>query len=195
MGTPKKIMVCGLAALVSGIVLAMPLGYFWLMQRSTRVMPAARFVVPAAAPQPSSQPDLITGKPNGIRIPSLNIDLTVADGVYDTKTATWTLSKDKVHYAVPSVQPNNKQGNTLIYGHYRKGVLASLHKIARGAELIVHTENGHTFTYSYRESQIVDPGNIDIFAYAGKPQLTLQTCTGLWMQNRQLFFFELVTAT
>lgn len=179
--------------ILAGLAGFVPYVYFWNRDRVVHAN-AGVVMVPERAPLPAPKPELITGKPVRLVVPSLNIDLQVVDGLYSTETKKWTLSKDKVHYALPSIQPNNEQGNTFIYGHYRPEVLARLHKITSGAEVQIITDNGYSFSYTYRENQVVDPSNVDIFAYTGKPQLTIQTCTGAWMQNRQLFFFEFTAA-
>lgn len=138
-----------------------------------------------------TKPELIQGKPVRLQIPSLNIDLAVADGVYNAQNKTWTLSKDKAHYALITPLANNQQGNTFIYGHNRKQVFGSLAKIKPGAEIILHTDNGHIFTYVFRTSYETSPKDDTLFKYTGSPILTVQTCSGAWYQNRQLFSFDL----
>jgi len=143
----------------------------------------------------AKKPVIIAGKPIRIQIPSLKMDLAVVDGTYDKATGKWTLTRDKVQFATLSTQPNDKSGNTLIYGHAIKAVFARLHEIPVNAKVIVYTHNGHRLTYRYtNKNDIVHPSNTDIFAYKGKPRLTLQTCTGFWFENRQFFYFELVDA-
>ena len=139
-----------------------------------------------------AKPETISGKPVELIVPSLGIKLAVADGVYNPKTGAWTLSRDKAHFALLSLPPNNQEGNTVIYGHYRPEVFASLKKIQPGGEAIVRTENGYNFFYKFDQSVTVPPTDTSVFTYKGKPQLTLQTCTGVFMQDRQLFGFSLV---
>ena len=104
----------------------------------------------------------------------------------------WTLTRDKVQYAVMTAQPNNDNGNTLIYGHYRREVFSRLRFVAPDAEAIVITDNGYKFVYKFKSFKVVQPSDGTIFKYKGKPQLTLQTCTGVFFQNRQLFDFDFV---
>lgn len=154
-------------------------------------------IVSAEAPRPAPVPELkpevpyIEGKPVSLEIPSLGVTLPVVDGVYDSKSQTWSLSKDKAHYALMTPLANNRDGNTFVYGHNRKGVFASLHKIAPGAELILTTDNGHRFVYAFRSEYETDPYDSSLFNYTGPAILTVQTCSGLWYQNRQLFTFDL----
>ena len=118
--------------------------------------------------------------------------LKVVDGVYNSKDGSWSLSRDKVHFALPSAVPNNERGNTLIYGHYRPEVFARLKNIRSGEKAIVKTNNGYSFIYKFQNSKAVNPADTSIFAYDGKPKLTLQTCSGSFMQNRQLYSFEFI---
>jgi LPXTG-site transpeptidase (sortase) family protein len=175
--------------IVAGLAGLAPYAYFWNQNRIAQAS-ASPIYLPERAPLPDPKPTLVTGKPVRLLIPSLDIDLTVAEGTYNTKTKAWTLSKDKAHYALPSIQPNNEQGNTFIYGHYRRQVFSSLRKVTDGAVVHIVTDNGYKFVYTYRSTQVVHPTNVDIFAYTGKPQLTLQTCTGALFQDRQHFFFD-----
>ncbi|HLG90996.1 MAG TPA: sortase [Candidatus Saccharimonadales bacterium] len=138
------------------------------------------------------KPQTISGYPVELYIPSLNMKLKVVDGVYNPKDGSWTLSRDKVHFALPSAVPNNELGNTLIYGHYRPEVFARLKNIKSGEKAIVKTDNGYSFTYRFQESEAVNPADTSIFSYDGEPQLTLQTCSGAWLQNRQLYSFDFI---
>lgn len=184
-----KLTIVALTSLALGFAVLTPLLYYRFHEKQALARPITANV-PAVAPRPSAKPEVITGKPVRLVIPSLNMDLTVADGVYNAKTGAWTLSNDKVHYALPTKQPNNEAGNTLIYGHYRKEVFARLHNIAEGEKVVVETDNGYRFTYTFLRKEVVDPADTSVFNYDGAPQLTLQTCTGAFMQHRQLFFFS-----
>ena len=134
----------------------------------------------------------ISGEPVALSIPSLNLNLPVIPGYYDAKNQTWTLTTNKVQYAVITPEPNNISGNTFIYGHDRSNLFASLHTIKPNAEATVTTDNGHTFYYQLSSVRVVNPNDsASVFNYQGSPILTLQTCTGLFYQNRQLFTFNL----
>lgn len=133
----------------------------------------------------------VQGKPVHMRIDSLGIDLPVVDGIYDTNSKTWNLSKDKAHFALITPELNNSGGNTFIYGHNRKEVFAGLSKIEPNAMLEITSENGLTFVYSFVSSIETSPYDDSLFRYTGAPIVTLQTCSGLWYQNRQLFTFKL----
>jgi len=189
---PSKYMIIGLSGIVVGLVGLLPYAYF-SMKHDRALATAAPLFLPTEAPKPAQTPTLVTGKPVAISIPSLAINLEVADGAYNPKNGTWTLSRNKAHYALLTTQPNNESGNTLIYGHYRPEVFAKLRKLQSDAQVTVTTDNGYRFTYIFRTKEVVDPANTTVLSYEGKPRLTLQTCTGAWMQNRQLFYFDFVS--
>jgi LPXTG-site transpeptidase (sortase) family protein len=158
---------------------------------------AATVVVPAkVAPvdgtlSDSGQP-VVAGKPVHLRIPSVNIDIPVADGLYNAQNGKWTLSTDKAHYAVMTPIANNTEGNTFIYGHNRKSVFARLLNVKPGDKAYIETDNKKVFEYTMREHTDVEPTDVSLFLYEGKPILTLQTCTGTWYQDRRLFTFDFV---
>lgn len=137
---------------------------------------------------------LIKGHPISMSIPSLGVSLDIVDGQYYPTAKTWTLTLDKAQYATMTPEPNNQGGNTFIYGHNRVGVLHTLYQIQPSARLIIKTDNKHTFTYAFMSSLETNPNDTSLFHYQGAPIVTLQTCSGLWYQNRQLFTFKLVKA-
>lgn len=156
----------------------------------------------APSPAPERTPEVkaatqeveaIEGHPNRLVVPSLGIDVAVADGYYNAQAQTWTLTNDKAHFATEMTpKPNNQAGNTFIYGHNRKEVFAKLSKLAEGETVDVYTDNGRIFTYKFRSAYETNPNDSSLFNYQGPPILTLQTCSGLWYQNRYLMTFDLV---
>jgi LPXTG-site transpeptidase (sortase) family protein len=167
------------------------LGLFYLRDSNAfaHAEPAAPPV--AATTWTAPKPDTISGNPTSIAIPSLDISLPVINGTYNKTSQTWTLTNDKVQYATITPPPNNASGNTFLYGHYRKGVFATLHLIKPGAQAFIMTDNGHTFTYTFTSSRETNPADDSVFTYTGAPILTIQTCSGLFFQNRQFFTFTL----
>jgi LPXTG-site transpeptidase (sortase) family protein len=135
----------------------------------------------------------ISGIPKRIQIPSVGIDLKVIPGYYNAKDQSWTLSLNNAQWGAMTARPNNKEGLTFIYAHYRKNVFYTLPHVTPGATAIVTTQNGHVFTYKFKGSTIVKPQNTNILSYKGKPILLLQTCNGVWYENRQLFVFDFVS--
>lgn len=164
---------------------------YWRNRHVQTVSAAHAFDTHSDAPAPVQR---IAGHPVTLQIPALNIDLAVANGYYNATSKSWTLSSDKAHYATITPEPNNQEGNTFIYGHNRRQVFASLSKIKPGDEVVLKTDNNHTFTYKFVSSYETNPNDDSLFNYRGAPILTLQTCSGLWYQNRQLFRFDLEKA-
>lgn len=142
--------------------------------------------------QDTPEVPVITGKPERIKIKSLTIDLPIIDGYYNEQDKTWTLSEDKVQYATTTPQNNNKQGNTYLYGHNNGYVFSQLYRLQAGDRVVIYTANDHKFTYEFTSSFETDPYDSSVFDYSGPPILTIQTCSGLWFENRQLFTFKLV---
>jgi LPXTG-site transpeptidase (sortase) family protein len=182
----KKLFYTSLSVLTIGIVSMVPYVNMWA-DRQAALAAAAPVVVQSR----QLKPETISGKPVRLEISSLGINLEVADGAYNQSDGSWTLSKDKAHFALPTTQPNNEGGNTLIYGHYRKEVFEALHTIEPGSTAVITTDNGYKFTYILTTTETVAPSNTAVFTYQGAPRLTIQTCTGRWFEHRQLFYFAL----
>ncbi len=138
----------------------------------------------------TNQP-LVQGKPIRVLIPSLNIDVAITDGYYYPQSRSWTLTNDKAQYATMTPYANNREGNTFIYGHSLANIFQRLPQIKPGSEVLVYTANKHKFLYKLSGSRVTNPSDTGLFDYQGPPILTLQTCTGLWYQNRYLFVFDL----
>ena len=186
--TYKKLRAAGLALIVAGLLGVVPLNYFSIRNKIALAQHANSIPVQPAVLKPS--PNLVTGHPVAISIASLNMNLQIIDGTYDKRSGQWTLTLDKAQFALPSVPPNNQAGNTLIYGHYRPQVFAYLHLIKPGAQAVVTTANGYNFTYVFQRSEALDPTDTSIFLYQGPPRLTIQTCSGAFMQHRQMDYFQ-----
>lgn len=180
--------VLAITLVTAGLIIVLPLNYFWL--QSKVAVAEHTGTVPTSNARFWSLPTLVTGQPVGISIPSLNINLQVIPGIYNPNNGTWTLSLDKAQFAVASVQPNNESGNTFIYGHYRREVFAYLHLIKPGAQAFVSTSNGYTFSYTFQSTTALDPTDTSIFSYQGPPRLTVQTCSGVLFQHRQMYYFQ-----
>lgn len=149
-------------------------------------------ITTVAATPPTVSPQAISGHPAHINIPSVGIDLNVIDGTYNPKDGSWTLSDNKVQFGTMTPEPNNQTGNTFIYGHATNQVFGRLPRIKAGAEVAVTTSNGYRFIYRYRDNIIVSPTDTSILNPTQSPTLTLQTCTGFWSENRQIFHFDFV---
>jgi hypothetical protein len=186
----KIILIAGILLSVVGAVGAAPTLYFETTHHGT-ANAEALLPAPTAAVSPAvTNKPVVSGYPISISFPSVNINnVSVVDGVYDAKKKDWTLSLHNAHYAVMTARPNDTGGQTYIYGHYRPEVFAYLHHIKPGAQAFITTDNGYRFVYNFQGSIDVDPTNTNFLNYQGPPVLTVQTCSGSWMQNRELFRF------
>ncbi len=195
----KRTIVIAVTAIliIGGLVGTVPTLYFKWTNDGTAHGSAGPFAYADPTPANIPQPTLISGYPVDINIPSLiapeNREIPVVPGVYDAKTGTWNVSLSDAQYATPSVLPNNLSGNTVIYGHYRPEVFAYLHLIKPGAMATVTTSNGYVFTYKYVGTYAISPTDTTVFDYKGGPILTVQTCSGEYFQNRQMYQFDFVS--
>jgi LPXTG-site transpeptidase (sortase) family protein len=194
MNLHKHLIVISILFFGAGLAVAAPLGLSWLQQRQALAAMTAEqpFVsAPQAQAASSSNPNIVQGTPRRIAVSSLGIDVAVADGFYDARTGAWTLSEDSAFYATPTTLINSDSGNTLIYGHNSQKIFGKLLQIQNGAEVVVTTDNGYQFTYTYANTEAVKPTDVHALEYSGKPRLTLQTCSGIWHETRQMFYFDL----
>ena len=136
---------------------------------------------------------IVSGTPQRLRIPSLDMDRDLLDGVYNPSDASWTLSSRGVHYALASAPANDYGGSTFIYGHNNRHVFGPLTKLSDGDVAEIVTTNDLIFSYRFTKRDTVKPEDTSILTYQDSPRLTLQTCSGNWHQNRELYYFELVS--
>lgn len=183
----KFIVITAFASVIVGLIGCAPTAYYYFSNRgsvSAHQLPSAP-IAKKTIPQ-----TLITGHPVSINVPSVGINIPVIDGYYNSKNKEWTLSLDKAQFATPTVLPNNIKGNTFIYGHFRWGVFYTLPKIKAGEEAFITTDNGYQFKYRFYTTYATQPTDSSVLHYEGPPMLTLQTCSGTWYQNRQMYLFS-----
>jgi LPXTG-site transpeptidase (sortase) family protein len=161
----------------------------WQRQHSTaKPEPISKLLENSAANDKGNP--LVSGSPVHINISSVGIDLNVIPGYYYPQTKSWTLTSTNAQYGTITAKANNKSGATFIYGHALMNVFGKLPKVQPGDTAVIKTDSGHTFIYKFQKSSVVTPDNTSLFSYKGQPVLILQTCTGAWYQNRQLFVFS-----
>jgi len=190
MSKVKLGIISGIILIAGGVALLAYLLWSGAIDMGSIVQPPANMAVA----QVSSTPKVneIEGDPVELIIPSMNYDLKIIPGYYNTRTRSWNLTLSEVQYATITPEPNNVEGDTFMYGHYRYEVFASLHRIQIGAQAIVKTSNNHTFYYQLASEKLTNPGDDSVFTYRGKPILTIQTCAGIVYQYRQFFIFNFV---
>lgn len=133
---------------------------------------------------------MVAGMPSRIVIPALGLDLPIDKGYYDASEASWTLSGYRAQYAILSPLPNDTSGNTFIYGHNNPYVFGPLKHIAPGARAEVYTTDHHVFNYTFTNTDAVTPDNTSVLMYQGPPIMTIQTCSGVWNEQRQMYTFK-----
>lgn len=133
----------------------------------------------------------IQGQPTHLSVPSLGIELPVKQGSYSIDTASWTIDHSAAFHADISMPVNESNGTTLLYAHAQSGLFDTLPKLAQGAQAIVTSDTGHTFTYTYAAVTETVPTDTSVFRSDGPPLLVLQTCSGEWSQYRDLYAFHL----
>ena len=196
----KVLNIVGSILIIGGLIFAIPALYYrWTNAGSAAASPVTAAQVWGEANSNSgshSNEKLVTGFPVSISIPgpraAANIGVGIIPGYYNAKTNGWTLTETDAQFAVISAQPNNISGNTFIYGHYRPNVFAYLHLITPGTIATITTNNGYKFNYKFINTYAVTPTDTAVLSNSQNPILTLQTCSGSFFQNRQMYIFSYV---
>lgn len=141
---------------------------------------------------PQSPLDLLRGVPTKIMIPTLGINVGIEKGIYDPASHSWNLSNYNAHFAEKSAPANVRGGNTFIYGHNSRNIFGPLPNMHIGDEAIIETAEKLHFYYRLEEISEVQPADVRVLNYSGKPILTVQTCSGNWNEKRQMFRFTLM---
>jgi len=120
---------------------------------------------------------------NRLLVPSMSFDQQVFEG----KTAK-TLRNGLWHR--PFSGTPDKGGNTVFVGHRLtytnpQGTLYHLDKVHTGDEIGVWW-NGKMYTYTVTETKVVKADQVDIENQTSEPQLTIYTCTPLWLPKDRL---------
>ena len=176
------------------------MGSVWyILQAAQTPRPAyasTEAAIKKSAVPPKPQFVLISGRPVRIVIGDSGIDLPVDEGFYNEADGTWTLSDTHAQFAMMSFLANNHSGNTFIYGHGTDQVFAQLgtRPPIAGATALIYTDNGHIFSYAFKQVRNLAPDDTSVLAYQGPPILTVQTCTGAFSEWRSMceFNFEKV---
>jgi LPXTG-site transpeptidase (sortase) family protein len=133
---------------------------------------------------------ILTGKPVRIVIEDVSIDLPIDEGRYNDVDGSWSLSGYHAQFAMMTPLANNSQGNTFIYGHNNKYVFGPIKRINPGAVARIYTDNDKVFNYTYQNTYAVTPDNTSVLEYQGPSILTVQTCSGAWNEQRQMYVFK-----
>lgn len=132
----------------------------------------------------------ISGEPVHIEFPGRNVSVDVVPGYYNAATGEWNVSKDKAHFATITALPNNKTGNTFIYGHNRWQVFTALLDSQVGDQALLTTANGHVFRYTLTAINDTNERDTSYLQPTEKPTLTVQTCSGVHYEYRRMLTFS-----
>lgn len=154
--------------------------------------PATRGLTPNSVPIAATvSSQTAPNTPRQLVIPRLGMKLSIVPGQYDPASKTWTLTDTEVQFAGMTALPNERSGNTLLYGHNTDKVLAPTDRLVEGDIAQVITQDGRTFTYTFSSGRLVDPSDTSVLKETdSQPQLTLLTCDGLWDEKRRLMQFD-----
>jgi len=187
--TFKKVRYYSSVSLLYLLTLLFAVAAFKPISHSIHTVAIARSLpVEVAAEQPSKQ--IITGKPTRIVIKDLSIDLPIDEGRFNPADGSWSLSGYHAQYAMVTPLANDSNGNTFIYGHNNKYVFGPLKKISKGTVAQIYTDNNKIFNYSFDSTYAVTPDNTSVLYYQGPSILTVQTCSGAWNEQRQMYVFN-----
>lgn len=146
---------------------------------------------PPQEAQPTQIRQVIDSNPQQIVIPDLSIDVKLLPGDYDHATGRWNISDETAFFASVTDPDNLSVGNNLfIYGHNSRNIFANLPFIQHDTKIYLNTSDGKSIEFSLIESRIVEPTEAGILDYDGTPRLILQTCTGLFNQQRFIAYFQ-----
>lgn len=190
--TPSRLAIAGVGLIVLGLIGIVPM----LFNSDNAAIAAGPSNGQVAAPitevkkQDPVAPQTISGHPVRIVAPTVGVDMPVVDGFYDSTTGSWTLYSDKAQFAAMTTEPNDTSGQTFIYGHATQRVFGKLLNMHNGDQVEVYTSNGYKFTYTLKQTEVVTPQNTGILGYTGSPRLLLQTCVGVWSEDRKFFILD-----
>jgi len=191
--TPSQLAIAGVALTVIGLIGVVPMLFNSDGVAIAASQSASTSQVAAAPPQTQQAPQApqaVSGHPVRIVAPTVGVDMPVVDGFYDKTTGDWTLYSDKAQFAAMTTEPNDKEGQTFIYGHATQRVFGKLLNMHNGDQVAVYTNNGYKFTYTLKETEVVTPQNTGILSYTGSARLLLQTCVGAFSEDRKFFILD-----
>jgi LPXTG-site transpeptidase (sortase) family protein len=128
----------------------------------------------------------LIAQPNSVIIPSMLLDQPIYEGTVRNQYPTL----NKGIWRWPNSSTPDKGGNTVLIGHRftytnPRGVFYFLNRVKMGDEIGV-VWNNHDFTYKVVSVQEVRPNDSAIENNTPQPELTLFTCTPLWLPKHRL---------
>jgi LPXTG-site transpeptidase (sortase) family protein len=116
-------------------------------------------------------------------VPAMLLDAPINEGSQNT-----ALSKGL--WRIPTSSTPSKGGNTVIVGHRftytnPEGVFYDLNKVQIGDEIGIFWQ-GKRHLYTVSKTEVVAPTDTAVQAPSHTPELTLYTCTPLWLPKNRL---------
>jgi len=177
-----------LIILVNGYIILAPLLpaviFWWDNRGGARVDQLTAEVHAPANAQPDAKP--APPEPNHVIIPSMLLDQPIYDGPV---SQTYSIL-DKGIWRWPNGSTPDKGGNTTLIGHRftytnPKGVFYYLNKVKIGDEIGVWWNN-KKYVYKVATISEVPPTDTAIEDNTPDPELTVFTCTPLWLPKNRL---------
>jgi LPXTG-site transpeptidase (sortase) family protein len=167
--------------LVNGYIIAAPLApmlTFWIQRHATNQLEQLADQLHLPVSKTPYQPG-----DNRIIIPSMLLNAPINEGpnLRAARSGTW----HRPHTGSPE-----RGGNTVVVAHRftytnPRGTFYYLDKVKVGDEIGVFW-SGKRYLYKVSEVKTVPPTDTAIEAATGRPQLTLYTCTPLWLPKDRL---------
>jgi LPXTG-site transpeptidase (sortase) family protein len=125
-------------------------------------------------------------EPNSLVIPAILVDQPILEGSIKNQ---YSILNQGI-WRWPEGSTPDKAGNTTLIGHrftytIPKGVFYFLNKLNLGNEVAVFW-NHEEYIYKVSSISTVSPNDTAIEANTAKPELTLFTCTPLWLPKDRL---------
>ena len=171
---------------INGYIIAAPLVpglLFGLQNHQAKQQSLQHKIQPAPKTGPAKT---VTPQPNQVIIPSMLLDQPILEGTIANQYKTL----DKGIWRWPTGSTPDKGGNTILIGHRftytnPRGVFYFLNKVEVGDEIGV-IWNNQKYLYKVATINEVPPTDTAIESQTSQPELTLFTCTPLWLPKDRL---------
>lgn len=171
------------------VVVGMAVGGYMYMRPPAETAPAVLNVMPVV--ERPVAPEQITGVPRSFTLPRIGLTREVIDGYYIPEKQDWTLTDDKAQFAAMTSPLSDTAGQAMIYGHNTVAVLEPVKNVAVGDELLITSDTGRVFVYTYASDRFVDPTDTSVlYETPGTPRVVLMTCEGWTSATRRLLYFD-----
>lgn len=123
--------------------------------------------------------------PVELRIASIGKNISLVKGFYSQSNTDWTLSDVEAQYIA-----YEQSKSFYIYGHNSTYIFGDLPQLQQGDQVSLVSLNNIVRKYAFTDKKTVTPYEVDVLNIQGKdPQLILQTCSGWYGQNRDVYYF------